>query len=163
MHSTAPEGWQTRNSYQGHLNFHQKMKEYVLQEIKTQIYFWYDHSLKSLIKNHDSWCPGPASRELAHRQPVQSRLYSSSSLHYEGYTVIKGFLQTGVHSSPWPQSASELHRRSDSRLSEKLVPTFPNRRCRVVSATDPYGRIRGFLDLSRYFFFQVPLQLYSRG
>jgi hypothetical protein len=28
---------------------------------------------------------------------------------------------------------------------------------------DPYGRILGFLDRSRYFFFQVVHQLYSRG
>jgi hypothetical protein len=35
--------------------------------------------------------------------------------------------------------------------------------CRVVSATDPYGRILGFLDRSRYFIFQVAPQLYSRG
>jgi hypothetical protein len=33
----------------------------------------------------------------------------------------------------------------------------------VVIATDPYGRILGFLDRSRYFFFQVAPQLYSRG
>jgi hypothetical protein len=31
------------------------------------------------------------------------------------------------------------------------------------SVTDPYGRILGFLDLSRYYFFQVAPQLYSRG
>jgi hypothetical protein len=28
----------------------------------------------------------------------------------------------------------------------------------VVSVTDPYGRILGFLDRSRYFFFQVASQ-----
>jgi hypothetical protein len=33
----------------------------------------------------------------------------------------------------------------------------------VVSVTDPYGRILGFLDRSRYFFFQVARQLHSRG
>jgi hypothetical protein len=33
----------------------------------------------------------------------------------------------------------------------------------MVSATDPYGHILRFLDQSRYFFFQVALQLYSRG
>jgi hypothetical protein len=33
----------------------------------------------------------------------------------------------------------------------------------VVSAADPYGRILCFLDRSRYFFFQVAHQLYSRG
>jgi hypothetical protein len=36
-------------------------------------------------------------------------------------------------------------------LSAKLVPTFENRRCHVVSVTDPYGSILGFLDSSRYF------------
>jgi hypothetical protein len=36
------------------------------------------------------------------------------------------------------------------------------RGCHVVSLTDPYGRILGFLDRSRYFFFQVAPQLYSR-
>jgi hypothetical protein len=35
--------------------------------------------------------------------------------------------------------------------------------CRVVSTTDPYGRILSFLDRSRYFSFQVAPQLYSRG
>jgi CBS-domain-containing membrane protein len=28
----------------------------------------------------------------------------------------------------------------------KLVPAFADRGCRVVSVTDPYGRILGFLD-----------------
>jgi hypothetical protein len=65
--------------------------------------------------------------------------------------------------TPWPASASELYRPSDRRLSEKLVPTFVDRVCRVVSVTDSYGRILGFLDRSRYFFFQVAPQLYSRG
>jgi hypothetical protein len=48
-------------------------------------------------------------------------------------------------------------------MSAKLVPTFADRGYRVVSATDPHGRILGFLDRSRYYFFQVTPQLYSRG
>jgi hypothetical protein len=40
---------------------------------------------------------------------------------------------------------------------------YTDRGCRVVSATGPYGRILGFLDRSRYFFFQVAPQLCSRG
>jgi hypothetical protein len=52
-----------------------------------------------------------------------------------------------------PESASELYRPSDRRLSAKLVPTFADRECHVVSMTDPYGSIPGFLDRSRYFFF----------
>jgi hypothetical protein len=35
--------------------------------------------------------------------------------------------------------------------------------CCVVSTTDPYGCIIWFLDRSRYYFFQVAPQLYSRG
>jgi hypothetical protein len=38
------------------------------------------------------------------------------------------------------ESASELYRPSDRRLSAKLVPTLADRGCRVVSATDPHGR-----------------------
>jgi hypothetical protein len=54
---------------------------------------------------------------------------------------------------PWPESASELYRPNDRRLSAKLVSTFADRGCHVVSVTDPYGRILGFLDRSRNFFF----------
>jgi hypothetical protein len=43
------------------------------------------------------------------------------------------------------------------------VPTVGDRVCRVISATDPHGRILGFLDRSRYYFFQVASHLYSRG
>jgi hypothetical protein len=39
-----------------------------------------------------------------------------------------------------------IPRPSDRRLSAKVVPTFADRGCRVVSATDPHGRILGFLD-----------------
>jgi hypothetical protein len=58
---------------------------------------------------------------------------------------------------------SELYRPSDRRLSVKLVPTFADRKCHVVSATDLYGRILEFLDRSYYFFFQVAPQVYLQG
>jgi hypothetical protein len=79
-------------------------------------------------------------------------------------TVI-GENQAGRDSkqSPWPESASELYRPSDRHLSAKLVPTFAGIGCHVVSVTDLYDRVLGFLDRSRYFFFQVAPQLYSRG
>jgi hypothetical protein len=52
-------------------------------------------------------------------------------------------------------------RLSDRRLSAKLEPTFADR---GVRATDPYGRILGFLDRSRYFFLSssssiIPMRL----
>jgi hypothetical protein len=53
-----------------------------------------------------------------------------------------------------PESASETISTKRQRLSAKLVPTF---------VTDLYDSILGFLDRSRYSFFQVAPQLYSRG
>jgi hypothetical protein len=61
----------------------------------------------------------------------------------------------------WPESAIELYRQRDCRLSAKLVSTLADRWCHVVSLADPYGRIIGFLDWRRYFFFQLAPQLYS--
>jgi hypothetical protein len=40
---------------------------------------------------------------------------------------------------------------------------FADKACRVGSETDHHGHILAFLDRSRYFFFQVAPQLYSRG
>jgi hypothetical protein len=54
--------------------------------------------------------------------------------------------------TPW--SASELYRPIDLRLSAKLVPTFADRGCHMVSVTDPYDRILGFIDRNRYFYFK---------
>jgi hypothetical protein len=73
---------------------------------------------------------------------------------------------TYLHNSlinPWPESASKLYPSSGRRLSAKLVPTFADRGCHVVSATEPYGRILGFLDRSSYFLFHIAPQLYPRG
>jgi hypothetical protein len=41
---------------------------------------------------------------------------------------------------------SKLYRPIDCRLSAKLVPTFADIGCYVVSVTDPCGRNLGFLD-----------------
>jgi hypothetical protein len=48
-------------------------------------------------------------------------------------------------------------------VSEVSANFFADRGCHVVSVTNPYGRILGFLDRSHYYFFQVALQLNSRG
>jgi hypothetical protein len=73
------------------------------------------------------------------------------------------YRQATVLITPWPESASELYRPSDRRLSTKFVLTFEDRGCDVVSVTVPYGRTLDFLGRSRYFFFQVAPQLCSRG
>jgi hypothetical protein len=48
-------------------------------------------------------------------------------------------------------------------LLGEVVPTFADKGYRLVSATDPHGCILGFLDRSRYYFYQEAPQLYSRG
>jgi hypothetical protein len=95
---------------------------------------------------------------MLNRRYTGSILFEIYSINKLGMHVLNTNKQT-----PWSQSASELYRPSYRRLSAKLMPTFANRGCRVVSATDPHGRILGFLDRSRYYFFQIVLQLYSRG
>jgi hypothetical protein len=47
--------------------------------------------------------------------------------------------------TPWLEPVRQLYRPSDRRLSAKLVPTFMDRGCHVVSVTDPYGRILDFI------------------
>jgi hypothetical protein len=61
------------------------------------------------------------------------------------------FYNKQTKQTPWSESASELHRPSDRRLSAKWLPTFADRGCHVVSVTDPYCRILDFLDRSCYF------------
>jgi hypothetical protein len=46
-------------------------------------------------------------------------------------------------------------------LVGEVSAKFADRGCHVVSLTDPYGRILGFIDLSRYFFFQVAPQMWG--
>jgi hypothetical protein len=67
-----------------------------------------------------------------------------------GKYVVRPF--SNVKQTPWSESASELHRTSDRPLSANWLPTFTDKGCHVVSVTDPYGHIPGFLDRSRYFY-----------
>jgi hypothetical protein len=62
------------------------------------------------------------------------------------YKEIKILNYKDKNKTPWPESASELYRQTDRRLSAKLVPTFADRGCHVVSVMDPYGLILDFLD-----------------
>jgi hypothetical protein len=54
-----------------------------------------------------------------------------------------------IFSILWPQAVSILYEQNDLRLSAKLVPSFEDIKCCMVTATDPYDRIPGcFLDWS---------------
>jgi hypothetical protein len=89
------------------------------------------------------------------RQTSRDCLISASiwySKTYHSVTHIKHkFVQVFFGEiSPWPESASEQYRPSNCLLSAKLMPTFEDRRYRVVSVTDP---------LRPYYRFSRPEQL----
>jgi hypothetical protein len=44
-----------------------------------------------------------------------------------------------IKKTPWASDRERTKLTSDYRLSAKLVPTFADRGCRVISMTDPYG------------------------
>jgi hypothetical protein len=67
------------------------------------------------------------------------------------FTLTATLLKKQKQKNQWSESTSELYRPGDRRLSAKRLPNFSDRGCHVVSVTDPYGRILGFLDRSRYF------------
>jgi hypothetical protein len=72
-----------------------------------------------------------------------------------GSDIFSAFLHSDYIETQWAESASELYRSIDRRLSAKLVPTFEDRGYRVVRSTDPHGCNLDFLDRSRCLFFQV--------
>jgi hypothetical protein len=94
---------------------------------------------------------------------VEIMCHPPSVCKYEDESFVFHVNQKTKWMNSWPESGSELYCSSDRRLSVKLVATFADRGCHVVSVTDLCGRILGFLDRSRYFFFQVAPQFYSWG
>jgi hypothetical protein len=91
---------------------------------------------------------------------LHSKMLSEKSVNISWFSHI---MNISITTNNKLCSLSELYRPSYRCLSANLVPTFADRGCCVVSTTNPYGRIIGFLDRSHYFFFQVAPQLYSRG
>jgi hypothetical protein len=87
--------------------------------------------------------------------PFDSTWLSSRKKSVTQVSVIKRTL--------WLESTSKLYRLNNRHLSAKLMPTFADREWHVVSVMDPYSHIFGFLDQSRYYFYQVAPQLYSQS
>jgi hypothetical protein len=98
------------------------------------------------------WCPGhylPACDAGANpRVLCEYPINESQVLSPEVAESIRSKLHIFFFFTPWSESASELFRPSDRRLSAKWLPTFADRGCHVVSVTDPYGRILDFLSSS---------------
>jgi hypothetical protein len=71
---------------------------------------------------------------------------------------IEGQIKLYIYKTLWLEFASELYRPSDRRLSAKLVPTFVDRRCHMVSTMDPYAHNLGFLDWTNKIIRNLTLQ-----
>jgi hypothetical protein len=69
----------------------------------------------------------------------------------------KTFRENGKEKALWPKSASELYRPTERPPLVGEVSDNFRGWCHVVRVMNPYVRILGFLDRSRYFFFQVAL------
>jgi hypothetical protein len=79
---------------------------------------------------------------VRHLQQVTSRLSVGNQTQVFSSTAVRVEVDTTwfpkrKNWTPWPESASELYRPSDRRLSAKSVSTFMDRGCHVVSVTDP--------------------------
>jgi hypothetical protein len=83
------------------------------------------------------------------------RILVPTYLQLNEYILIYSF--ESYKKTPWPESLSELYRSRGRRLSAKLVPTFADRGCHVISAMNPYGHILAFLDrpFQSYSFFNI--------
>jgi hypothetical protein len=68
-----------------------------------------------------------------------------ASLHHALISQLHKFTTKIRKLSGLSPRANYADRPSDSRLSAKLLSTFADRGCHVVSVTDPHGRIPGFI------------------
>jgi hypothetical protein len=106
----------------------------------------------------DHWHPSNAISEW-YVNPHQSSFWSSyivPPFHYRFWSTEKNKPHGLSPQANYTDRATAAYQRS-------WCQPFADRGCHVVSVTNPYGRILGFLDRSRYYFFQVAPQLYSRG
>jgi hypothetical protein len=85
--------------------------------------------------------PTSVRRQGTAENPVSILKLSVGTLWTKIYVLLGSSfsIEQNNNQSPWPESGSELYRPSDSRLSAKLVQTFADRGCHVVSVTYPYA------------------------
>jgi hypothetical protein len=115
--------------------------------LRHQFYFLFLPRCDSILIS--SWTEHTHQLPAVQNTPSFSRPYCMVH-RIESICMFVPWQQT-TKQTPWSESASELYRPSDRRLSAKWVPTFADKGCHVVGVTDPYGRTLDFLDRSRYF------------
>jgi hypothetical protein len=109
--------------------------------------------------------PGVHSFSFYCRYTTSSGVEFSNPAPYFYFYITESFEQNDCHNLKLNSMGWVRERMIPTERPplSRTVPTFVDRGCRVVSAKDPHGRIFGFLDRSRYFFFQVPPKLCLRG
>jgi hypothetical protein len=97
-------------------------------------------------------CQISQDRSLITRKTKNRRdVYNIYVGEYEGKRALRGlryiyiYIYIYIFFTQWTEYVSELYRPSERRLSAKSAPAFADRGCHVVSMTDPYGNILGFL------------------
>jgi hypothetical protein len=91
-----------------------------------------------------SICGGAVAKSILNKVAQWSRLCPKSLQFLQivkcstshNPTGPRCLLQVLNKQTPWPESENELYLPSDRRLLTKLVPTFANRWCHVISVTD---------------------------
>jgi hypothetical protein len=126
------------------------------------------HSQNFYFAETNKILPHKITRLIPHEVAThETRLLGKTALSkhsYQWFNIsLKLTIYEKLNSTPWPESASELYRPSDRRLSAKLVPTFADIGCHVVRVTDLYGRILGFLDRNYLWNFIIYLQTFIYG
>jgi hypothetical protein len=110
-----------------------------------------------------TWTRGEDSPERRSSGGHQRPVLQTRGWHFFASDEAACYQWVLQHQTAYSESSSEIYWPSGRRLSVKLSPTVADRGSHVVSLTDPYGHIPGFLDRSCYFFLQVAPQLYSRS
>jgi hypothetical protein len=108
-----------------------------------QLVKWLARKTKVLVENMPPvpLCPPQIPHDLCSNLGRRGGKPATNHLSYGTvfpHTALITFLCNCKYiKTPWPESARELYRRRDRRLSAKWVPTFMDRGCHVVSLTDP--------------------------
>jgi hypothetical protein len=113
--------------------------------VRTNVYFllcsaadllWYAKCLST-------WHSSPAAL-------LQSDEFHGHCNHIHEHAIdtnlcAKHMYKTKLNYTPWPESVSEIYQLIDCCLSAKLVATFADRGCHMVSVTNPHSRNLSFL------------------
>jgi hypothetical protein len=125
---------------------------------------WWVRALVAVLRSHAAACVGDEPRlwfwYILFAGEVWEDIYETRVLHRLLWDRNRTGAMEGTTVTNKTTNSVALVREqtlppSNPRLSAKIVPAFSHEECSVVCATDPHGRILGFLNRCRYYFLQV--------